>query len=219
MHPEPYGVDYLQSGSDEKLLEIADKLAQQGWAIVPNFIPPEVVDGLREDIEQLARHAQLRPAAVGRGLTRQVETLIRSDRISWISEQTAGPSAQSAFVARMNALRQVLNEQLFLGLMEFECHFAHYPPGAFYSKHLDQHTDLDSRRVSAVTYLNSQWTPEDGGELRIYFDDNSSIDVPPVAGTLVTFLSDRFYHEVLPTRSSRYSLAGWFRRRPLGTAL
>jgi SM-20-related protein len=31
---------------------------------------------------------------------------------------------------------------------------------------------------------------------------------------LVTFLSARFIHEVLPARRERYSLTGWLKRRP-----
>jgi len=38
-------------------------------------------------------------------------------------------------------------------------------------------------------------------------------DVPPEGGTLVCFMSERFWHEVLPARRLRLSLTGWFRRR------
>ena len=35
--------------------------------------------------------------------------------------------------------------------------------------------------------------------------------VQPFYGRFVVFLSERFPHEVLPTTSTRYSIAGWFR--------
>ena len=38
-------------------------------------------------------------------------------------------------------------------------------------------------------------------------------DVLPEGGTLVCFLSQRFWHEVLPARRERLSLTGWFRGR------
>ena len=52
--------------------------------------------------------------------------------------------------------------------------------------------------------------------LRLYLDDADSahfIDIAPVAGTLVTFLSSRFWHEVLPARRVRMSLTGWYKTR------
>jgi len=55
-----------------------------------------------------------------------------------------------------------------IGLFEFECHFAHYAPGAFYRRHLDQFAGGGRRRVSTVLYLNSGWRDGDGGELRLY---------------------------------------------------
>jgi SM-20-related protein len=39
------------------------------------------------------------------------------------------------------------------------------------------------------------------------------MDVLPQGGRLLTFLSERFEHEVLPAHRERISLTGWFRRR------
>ena len=113
----------------------------------------------------------------------------------------------------MDGLRQALNRGLYLGLEDFECHFALYPPGAFYQKHLDRFRDDDRRTVSAVLYLNDDWQPQDGGELRLYLPDGAEREVPPLGGSLVLFLSSDFPHEVLPANRERLSLTGWFRRR------
>jgi SM-20-related protein len=91
-----------------------------------------------------------------------------------------------------------------------------YPPGSFYRKHLDQFRGATHRKVSAILYLNPDWSPADGGELRLYLapsGEGDHLDIAPLGGTLVTFLSDRFHHEVLPTRRERRSLTGWFRVR------
>lgn len=113
----------------------------------------------------------------------------------------------------MDGLRQAINQGLFLGLEDFECHFALYPPGAFYKRHLDRFRDDDRRMVSAVLYLNEGWQPEDGGQLRMFLDGDREHDVQPRAGTLVVFLSGDVPHEVLPAGRERLSLTGWFRRR------
>ena len=136
---------------------------------------------------------------------------IRGDRIQWLEPGQAEPCDR--YLGLMDELRVALNRALFLGLEDFECHFALYPPGAFYQKHLDRFRDDDRRCVSAVLYLNDDWLPEHAGELRLYFADGSHDDVPPLGGSLVLFLSGEFPHEVLPAHRERLSLTGWFRRR------
>ncbi|MCP5336073.1 MAG: 2OG-Fe(II) oxygenase, partial [Oceanospirillaceae bacterium] len=93
-----------------------------------------------------------------------------------------------------------------------EAHFAHYNPGEFYRKHLDAFQGRSNRRVTTVVYLNDGWQSEWGGELEIFTaQDESLLKVEPQAGTLVSFLSDEFPHQVLPATQPRLSIAGWFR--------
>ncbi|HTU65230.1 MAG TPA: 2OG-Fe(II) oxygenase [Steroidobacteraceae bacterium] len=101
------------------------------------------------------------------------------------------------------------------GLEDFQGHFAVYPPGAAYARHFDRLVGSDVRAISAALYLNDAWLPEHGGQLRMYLGGERSVDVSPVGGRLVAFLSDRFEHEVLPATRERLSFTGWFRRRPL----
>jgi SM-20-related protein len=110
-------------------------------------------------------------------------------------------------------LRRACNRTLTLGLFEFECHYALYPPGASYSRHRDRFRDDDARVLSCVLYLNEDWRSGDGGALRLHLDHKDPLDIAPVGGTLVAFLSGAFDHEVLPARRARIALAGWFRRR------
>ena len=125
------------------------------------------------------------------------------------------PTSEGRWQA-LNTLRGALNERLLLGLFSLEVHYALYPPGAFYRRHLDQFRgrafSSGDRVISCAIYLNEDWTPAEGGLLRIY-DRELARDVLPVAGTLACFLSDRFEHEVLPATRERLSLTGWFRRR------
>ena len=113
----------------------------------------------------------------------------------------------------MDSLREAMNRGLYLGLEDFESHFALYPPGAFYLKHVDRFRDDDRRMVSAVIYLNDDWLPEHGGQLRMYLAEDVEHDVVPIGGCLVVFLSGEVPHEVLPATRERLSLTGWFRRR------
>jgi SM-20-related protein len=112
----------------------------------------------------------------------------------------------------METLRINLNRHLFLGLFDYECHYAYYPPGAFYRKHVDAFKGDTNRILSAVLYLNPIWEPQDGGELVLYSNQEELLEsILPSYGKLVLFLSQDFPHEVLPVSKSRYSIAGWFR--------
>jgi len=192
---------------------IAADLARQGWAVCTDFLPAALIKALRADIDAGGEHGMLRPAAIGRGGTQQVRSEVRGDHIAWLDGASA---SQQDFLHEMEALRLALNTSLFLGLFEYEGHFALYPPGAFYRRHLDQHQDNDSRLMSCVAYLNADWQPSHGGELRLFVEEDGQergVDIAPLAGTLVCFLSGMMYHEVLETQAPRYSVTGWFRRR------
>lgn len=152
------------------------------------------------------------PAGTGRGDMLAVREGVRGDHIQWLESGQA--DACDRYLSLMDRLRLALNRESFLGLEDFECHFALYPPGAYYKTHLDRFLDDNSRMVSAVVYLNPDWQPADGGVLRLHLDAAPAVDIAPRCGDLVVFLSAEIPHEVLPTRSDRLSLTGWFKRRP-----
>ena len=93
-----------------------------------------------------------------------------------------------------------------------------YREGGRYRRHVDQANDVTvgdgaRRSVSMVLFLTPDgWNAErDGGELRIHQRDGSdSVDIAPVAGTLVMFDSALCPHEVLVTNRPRIVLAIWY---------
>lgn len=161
--------------------------------------------------ECMAMHdAQLlTPARVG---ANRATTLLRGDATRWF-QPDALSTAQQAFADRIEALRNALNRDLFLGLIDSESHYAVYRPGAAYARHLDCLRNNVSRVVSAVFYLNEAWQEAEGGALRLYLADQAYHDVFPRAGTLLLFLSAQFEHEVLPATRDRMSIACWMRQR------
>ncbi|MGH8419031.1 MAG: 2OG-Fe(II) oxygenase [Pseudomonas sp.] len=198
---------------DEALLtRIVDDLAERGWSQQDIFLPETLTRELALECRKRAAEGELAPAAVGRGPAQEIREGIRGDHIQWLEPGQAEPCDR--YLQLMDSLRQTLNRGLFLGLEDFEAHFALYPPGAFYRRHVDRFRDDDKRMVSAVIYLNdASWQPEDGGQLRMFFKDGVEHDVQPIGGCLVVFLSGDMPHEVLPATRDRLSLTGWFRRR------
>ena len=114
---------------------------------------------------------------------------------------------------RLEELRLELNREATLGLFELELHYARYPPGASYARHVDQALRTSQRQVSLVLYLNADWQPADGGVLRLHETDDRTFDIEPVGGRLVCFLTPGRVHEVLTARRERLSISGWFRGR------
>ncbi|WCM51199.1 2OG-Fe(II) oxygenase [Pseudomonas sp. WJP1] len=202
----------MQIPSDHpQLLQIVDDLATSGWSQQNIFLSQDLTRALAAECRKRAAEGELAPAAVGRGPSSEIREGIRGDHIQWIEPGQA--EVCDSYLALMDSLREALNRGLFLGLEDFESHFAMYPPGAFYLKHVDRFRDDDRRMVSAVVYLNDDWQPEQGGQLRMYLDEGAQYDVVPVGGCLVVFLSGEVPHEVLPASRERLSLTGWFRRR------
>ncbi|VVP92311.1 hypothetical protein PS934_01722 [Pseudomonas fluorescens] len=202
----------MQISSDHPLLlRIVDDLAEHGWSQQSILLPLDLTRVLAGECRKRAAEGELAPAAVGRGPSSEIREGIRGDHIQWIDPGQA--EACDSYLSLMDSLREAINRGLFLGLEDFESHFAMYPPGAFYLKHVDRFRDDDRRMVSAVVYLNDAWLPEHGGQLRMYLDNDRVHDVQPIGGCLVVFLSGEVPHEVLPATRDRLSLTGWFRRR------
>ncbi|MGF1573657.1 MAG: 2OG-Fe(II) oxygenase [Sumerlaeia bacterium] len=201
---------------------ILEGLVTQGYIVVPNFYSPEELSELLAVAVERREENQFRAAAIGKGQEAQRKAEIRGDFIYWLSNDDSAPAVRR-YWDFIEELRVAMNRALMLGLFEYEGHFAAYPAGSFYKRHLDCFQDQQRRRVTTILYLNDQsWSAEDGGQLRLYTDskdDSIFLDVLPRGGTFVVFLSDAFPHEVLPTQRERLSLTGWFCRRPIGNAL
>lgn len=184
---------------------LMDAIADQGWYVWDDFLNPEQVQNLRSCMPQSWQGAR-----IGRHEALQREVEIRSDKIQWLEEGMGQPVQD--YLERMEQIRREVNRHFFLGLFEYEAHFAKYEQGAFYQKHLDAFKGNESRKLTTVFYMNEHWSEEDAGELAMYeLNDTHLATLAPLSGRLLVFLSERFPHEVLPTKAERVSIAGWFR--------
>lgn len=196
----------------ERVAALVEGVAARGYAVVPQFLPPDAVAPLREHAEAAFAQARMRPAGIGRADGRMHDAAVRGDATLWLDDDTADPP-ERRFLATLESVRLAANAALFLGLFDFEGHYARYPEGASYARHRDRFRDQDRRTLTLVLYLNDAWPAAAGGALRLYRDECAPLDVRPEGGTAVAFLADRFEHEVLPASMPRWSFTGWFRRR------
>jgi len=187
--------------------QIADGLAEAGFAVVDNFLASTEVDAIL-DLDMFREGVvNFRKAGIGKESQLQINESIRGDYIRWIDKNEALPPI-NVYMDRLQGLCEYLNQSLFLSLKDYEIHFTIYPAGSYYKRHLDQFKKDDHRKLSVICYLNKGWEEQHGGQLRMHLSDRP-IDVLPLSGRLVCFRSDQIEHEVLPATKERLSLTGW----------
>ncbi|PKO87834.1 MAG: proline hydroxylase [Betaproteobacteria bacterium HGW-Betaproteobacteria-12] len=190
---------------------IAEQLTRVGYVVVDEPLDPALSAALYRRCQDDGS-SRFQAAQIGRGAARQQLGRLRGDVISWLD---ASNGTDHAYLLWMEALRLGLNSALFLGLFDFECHYAIYGAGTGYARHTDVLHGTRNRVLSTVFYLNDEWQTGDGGELRLFAPDGDGViaTVRPQFGTLLIFLSESFPHEVLMAHRHRRSIAGWFRVR------
>jgi len=190
------------------IAEISRQLEDTGYIVLAKPLADDLLEKLFARCQD--DPARFHAAQVGRGAAKQKIGSIRGDVIDWLD---AGNSTDQIYLACMEALRLGLNTAIFLGLFDYECHYAIYEKGAGYAKHSDVLQGKKNRILTTVLYLNEDWHACDGGELVVFEPTGNSViaTVNPTFGTMIIFLSESFPHEVLMSHSTRRSISGWFR--------
>ncbi len=148
--------------------------------------------------------AQLGAARISR--SQVANTTVRGDASLWLTPEDED---FAELIGMFEALRCELNAEAWLGLRRFELQLARYPgDGTGYTRHLDAFAGTESRRATAIVYLNPAWTIADGGQLRLHVDP--PVDLAPLLGRLVVFRSATLEHEVLPTWAPRLAVTAWY---------
>lgn len=202
-------ITYYSAGQWEGWL---DHLARNDYLVIDNFISDHLFQTIQQYFHTLLTEQEFDKAAIGSSRKRQVASSIRGDFIYWLH-----PSKDTGVAKLFELLDHLvvnLKRYLFLGISDYEFHFALYPPETRYEKHIDQFKGQSNRLISVLIYLNEHWTPGDGGELKIFERDGTERLVEPTAKRLVMFKSDTVEHEVMLTKTHRKSLTGWLLRQP-----
>lgn len=189
------------------------ELAEKNWACSTELFNLEFCRHIAQDCRTLHEQGAFQKASVGRGATKAIHTEIRGDYTLWLDSNDASP-LQNSFLNHLGTILNELNRSFYLGLKRFESHFAVYPPGAGYDKHVDNHRGTGARKITFILYLNENWQKGDGGELSLYSPDQPShllAQVEPRLGTFILFRSDLFPHQVEKSVQPRLSITGWFR--------
>jgi SM-20-related protein len=190
---------------------IAAGLRVDGIAIQDEFLAPPQVRSLLECVHLRRARGDFAAARIGSQSSLRRREEVRGDSTCWMVAPLL--PAEQVLLDELERLRLALNRTAWLGLSELELHYAWYAPGTGYARHVDQPHGRTQRQVSLVLYLNEDWQPADGGVLRLHETDDRTIDIEPVGGRLVCFLTLGRVHEVLTAKRERLSISGWFRGR------
>lgn len=195
---------------------IIDDILTQKYSLVENFFSDQEVLELRQSLLDKHEADIFKKSAIGNRVNEVIEKSIRGDVILWIDENRADPM-EAAFFSKVNDLINYLNKTCFLGILHKEFHYALYPEGTYYKRHLDTFQNDDRRKLSFVCYLNEDgWLPQNGGELVLYLDENGEKTekvIYPFPGRVVIFESQILEHEVKPVKTERLSITGWLKTR------
>ena len=207
-----------------------EKLKEQGYVVIEDFLPSDMQESLRNDVEKLRSVGKFKTAKIGQDSTNALNTGIRVAETCFLGKDKLADVPSESRTHLYSILDQVradlssstgnpLDSQLT------ELLYAYYPQGGFYRRHRDAIPGSASvlRSFSLLLYLNKDWnTAQDKGELRMHFDsvgdelptgeEPNYKDVEPLGGTLVLFKSDAVPHEVLDTQRERAAVIGWYNR-------
>jgi|SRR5690554_213032 len=203
-------LDFVENPLFESIIE---DLLQKQFSIIDGFFTLEEVALLRQSL--LAKHEadRFKKAAIGKLNKKEIVQEIRGDFILWIDESQANETEQM-FFQKITELVDYLNRTCFMGILHKEFHYAIYPTGTFYKRHLDTFENDNRRKLSIVCYLNEDnWKKEYGGELALYTKDEE-VELLPIPGRVVIFESQVLEHEVKVVKDSeRLSITGWLKTR------
>ena len=189
---------------------LIQQMVEQGFGILDGFLTNKEISDLNYSFTVRYEEDAFRRAGISK--EQEVVRSIRGDEIFWL-EKTSATEPEKRYLAQVETFMLYLNRTCYLGLQSYEMHYAVYPVGTFYKRHLDRFQTDSGRKLSIICYLNDVWEEADGGQLRLYLK-NETKDILPLAGRVVVFESDKIEHEVLTAHKERRSITGWLKTTP-----
>ena len=151
---------------------IIDGILTDGYGVADDFLTPDETANLANRLHERWEAGKFRAAGTG-NQQMTVGKATRGDEILWIDEAAATPE-EAVFLQRIGAFVEYINQTCYLGLRDYEFHYALYAPGTFYKRHLDRFQNDSRRKLSIIVYLNTDWRETDGGQLVLFVPELSS---------------------------------------------
>jgi Rps23 Pro-64 3,4-dihydroxylase Tpa1-like proline 4-hydroxylase len=189
-------------------------LSSKGYAIVDGLFGTSRAMRLRSDIQHLrennimfpnATHLHTNQTTSNKPILVEKKNVMEMDVISEVLDVVPNIKALQHDTFLLNALNQFEGIQLKEQRLKVQNN-----TGGCFPMHVDSDVSIDTRIVSGILYLNPDWKPEHGGELKLYPHPEKPVTIEPIMDRLVLFSSPHMVHRVLPCFSDRYCLTLWF---------
>lgn len=189
---------------------LIDSYLENKVGINAGFLSPELSEGLQQNIDILQQNDLMQSAGIGNNELKDPDQKMRSDHIYWM-DKSHNNSFENEFLLLAENFIDRLNETCYTGINSYEFHYAVYEKGSFYKRHRDRFVNDSDRKFSLISYLNTDWLEEDGGQLLVYQNEIAQ-KIQPHSQTAVFFKSDETEHEVVKVNRLRMSVSGWLKR-------
>ena len=136
--------------------DIVEDFISNKIGISANFLSIDLAKKLKGNLNDLLNHQKLKNAGIGNLVDFQNDKLIRNDSIYWL-DRSHNNKFENEFLDLIDTFVTFLNETCYTGITSYEFHYALFPIGSFYRKHIDQFKSDDSRQFSMIFYLNADW--------------------------------------------------------------
>jgi len=169
------------------------QLDQNGYVILKEWIPKDLVEELRNDINTIRSKGKFNIARIGQDSTNTLNTDIRIAETCFLGESKLADVPSGGAREKMYQVLDQLRADLSGNEILDECDsssgelvkaaaaldaslsellYAYYPTGGFYRRHTDSVVGSASvlRTYSLLMYLNNDWKESDGGCLRVHLD-------------------------------------------------
>eukprot|EP00746_Dinoflagellata_sp_MGD_P035125 gnl/MRDRNA2_/MRDRNA2_18395_c0_seq1.p1 gnl/MRDRNA2_/MRDRNA2_18395_c0~~gnl/MRDRNA2_/MRDRNA2_18395_c0_seq1.p1 ORF type:complete len:515 (+),score=55.14 gnl/MRDRNA2_/MRDRNA2_18395_c0_seq1:129-1673(+) len=213
---------------------IFEGLRSKGYSVIDNFLPTEAILVMREEAAALHRSGLMTPTSIqGR---REDGKPVKIHRQGYFSFEDL---FQEDLSPCLFWFHEVLRDNV---PNVFKSQFPEAPLGNYVwghrltvttgkgsdnPLHRDRFPATDLRKLTTILYLQSNWSAQQGGCLRMFeptdppdadlekVDLGKYVDIPPLGGRLLIFWSDKMPHCVLPTyalsaESHRWAFTIWF---------
>lgn len=189
---------------------LVDSYLSNNIGIDTLFLNEALSKGLQQNIKELQHSDSMVAAGIGNNQVKDAHQKVRGDKIYWM-DKSHNNIFEQEFLKLVEDFIDHLNETCYTGINSYEFHYAVYEEGSFYKRHKDQFKNEHNRKFSLINYLNEDWLEEDGGQLRVYQNEEIQ-NILPQSQTAVFFKSDELEHEVTMANRSRMSISGWLKR-------
>lgn len=188
---------------------IINSFLSNNVGIDTNFLSKSLSLGLQKNIRQLDADGLMHFGGIGNEKVKNNNQQTRGDKIYWLDKKHNNVFEQE-FLALIEQFINHLNSTCYTSINSYEFHYALYPKGSYYKKHIDQFRNENGRKFSLISYLNEEWLNTDGGNLAVY-QEGVEQTIRPQSQTAVFFKSNEIEHEVMTANRDRMSVTGWLK--------